>query len=160
MATQLQTTTQKQIKKAAAPKVAAVKAEVKKVAAKPVQKAATASKAHSFKIAAGVIAKIEHKELSKAIKYHVGQGNIEKTASGYKLTDKGALNFGKRTAAEPQLFQEIAAFVHGKGPAPKVWANQKPMVKVSEVHTFPSIIHWNYFVTKNMRLAFASLWAK
>jgi hypothetical protein len=164
MATQ-QTLTQKQTSKKAAPKVSAAKTttaktSVKPQAAKPVQAQQTASKGHQFRIAAGIVAKIEHKELNKAIKYHKAQGNIVATDKGYKLTEKGAANFGKRAADNPQEFQEIAAFVHGKGACPKVWAGQKTHVKVSESLTLPNMLYWGGFVTSNMRLAFAALWAK
>lgn len=168
MATQKQTLTQttktvkastKPAKPSQAAQKQALKAGVKPEAKKVVQQQAASNKPHVFRIAAGTIAKIEHKDMKKAIKYHTKAGNIEATATGYKLTAKGLDNFKKRGIDGPE-FQEIAAFVHGKGPIPKAWANQKATVKINENATFPSHIHWNSFVTQSMRLAFAALWAK
>lgn len=39
-----------------------------------------------------------------AVKYHTGNGNLEHTAEGVKLTDKGRAFFAARPAVDPELF--------------------------------------------------------
>jgi hypothetical protein len=119
-----------------------------------------ATKKGVFVLVAGTVAAIEHKMLKKAIAYHVAKGNLVKTAHGVKLTQQGATLWNaERVTPNADQFQKIAAFTHGGANMPEFGGEKKTPVKVGDNKQLPSLEYWGGFVTSNMRLAFASLWA-
>lgn len=113
-----------------------------------------------FVLVAGTVATIEHKALKKAIAYHVAKGSLVKTAQGIKLTAQGATLWNaERVTPNADQFQKIAAFTHGGTNMPEFGGEKKTPVKVGNNKQLPSLEYWGGFVTSNMRLAFASLWA-
>lgn len=137
------------------------KAEVK---AKPEAKKAQTvpAKKHVFALVAGTVAKIEHKFLKQAVSYHVSKGSLKKTEAGVALTEQGATLWNKeRVVKDPAMFEEIAAWMHGKGPLPKQFANKDlPPTKATATVEFPNIVYWGSFAGAPMRAAFAAIWAK
>ena len=112
-----------------------------------------------FALVAGTIAKIEHKALKKAIDYHIAKGNLARTPEGIKLTAQGATIWNaERIAPNADTFQKIASFVNGGANLPEFGGDKKTPVKVGNKQ-LPSLEYWGGFVTTNMRLCFAALWA-
>lgn len=141
-------------KQAAALQAAHKAAQAKKEQAKPVQ-----TKKGVFALVAGTIAKIEHKGLKKAVAYHIAKGNLARTPEGIKLTAQGANVWNaERIAPNADTFQKIAAFVNGGANLSEFGGEKKTPVKVGNKQ-LPSLEFWGGFVTNNMRLCFASLWA-
>lgn len=144
-------------------KTAAKPAAKAKPVTKPAEKAQTApAKKHVFALVAGTCAKIEHKFLKQAVSYHVSKGSLKKTEAGVALTEQGATLWNKeRVAKDPAMFEEIAAWMHGKGPLPKQFANKDlPPTKATATVEFPNIVYWGSFAGAPMRAAFAAIWAK
>lgn len=113
-----------------------------------------------FSLIAGTIVKIEHKALRKAIDYHCKQGNLCKVSDGVKLTAQGAAKWtAERIVPNVDTFQKIAAFVNGGANLPEFGGERKTPVKVGSNRQLPSLEFWGGFVTANMRLCFAALWA-
>lgn len=145
--------------------IAAAKAlnfdDKKTLAAMAVERKAS-SKTHVFALVAGAVAKIEHKFLKQAVSYHVSKGSLKKTEAGVVLTEQGKTLWDKeRVAKDPAMFQEIAAWMHGKGPLPAQFANtQLPPTAVNTTVAFPNIVYWGSFSGAPMRAAFAAIWAK
>lgn len=117
-----------------------------------------------FGLVSGTIAQITHKGLRAAIAYHVSKGNLAKTDAGIKLTEQGALLWGKeRVEGDAPRFSEIAAFVRAGGATPKEW-NGQPITEAGgtlqgvKLH-LPNMLYWGSFSTSDMRRAFAALWA-
>ena len=125
--------------------------------------AANPSKA-LFSLVAGTIRAISNKQIKGAIAYHVSLGNLEKTDTGVKLTAQGATKFQvDRVARSPDLFQTIAAWMHRAGNTPPDvtrWDGQHKAIEIADKVKFPNYIHWGSFASKEMRLAFAAIWAK
>lgn len=127
--------------------------------AKKEQAKSQQTKTGAFALVAGSIAKIEHKALKKAIEYHCKQGNLCKVSEGVKLTAQGAAKWTtERIAPNADTFQKIAAFVNGGANLPEFGGEKKTPVKIG-AKQLPSLEYWGGFVTTNMRLCFASLWA-
>ena len=142
-------------KKANALKEVHAKEQAKKEQAKKEQ-----AKKGVFALVAGTIAKIEHKALKKAIAYHIAKGNLARTSEGIKLTAQGATLWNaERIAPNADTFQKIAAFVNGGANLPEFGGERKTPCKVGGGKQLPSLEFWGGFVTNNMRLCFASLWA-
>ena len=144
--------------------VAKVTDSKKANALKEVHAKEQAKKVHTkkgvFGLVAGTIAKIEHKALKKAIAYHINKGNLARTPEGIKLTAQGATLWNaERIAPNADTFQKIAAFVNGGANLPEFGGEKKTPVKVGGGKQLPSLEYWGGFVTSNMRLCFASLWA-
>jgi len=141
-----------------APKEKGLAKFVEKDATKPEVKA----KGHVFALVAGAVAKIEHKFLKQAVSYHVSKGSLKKTEAGVVLTEQGKTLWDKeRVAKDPAMFQEIAAWMHGKGPLPAQFANtQLPPTAAAKGVAFPNIVYWGSFTGAPMRAAFAAIWAK
>ena len=141
-------------KQAAALQAAHKAAQAKKEQAKPQQ-----TKMGVFALVAGTIAKIEHKALKKAVAYHISKGNLARTSEGIKLTAQGAnLWNAERISPNADTFQKIAAFVNGGANLPEFGGEKKTPVKIG-AKQLPSLEYWGGFVTTNMRLCFAALWA-
>lgn len=135
----------------------------KKAALIEAEKTAKAKKVHTkkgvFALVAGTIATIEHKALKKAIAYHINKGNLARTPEGIKLTAQGATLWNaERITPNADTFQKIAAFVNGGANLPEFGGDKKTPVKVG-AKQLPSLEYWGGFVTTNMRLCFAALWA-
>lgn len=117
-----------------------------------------------FSLVAGTVRAIVNKQIAGAIAYHVKLGNLEKTDTGVKLTAQGAAKFGvDRVAHSPDLFQTIAAWMHKSGNTPPDvtrWDGQHKAIEIAAGVKFPNYIHWGSFASKEMRLAFAAIWAK
>lgn len=124
---------------------------------------ATPSKA-LFALVAGTVRAIANKQIAGAIAYHVKLGNLEKTDTGVKLTTQGAAKFQvDRVAHSPDLFQTIAAWMYRSGKTPSDvtrWDGQHKAMEIASGIKFPNYIHWGSFASKEMRLAFAAIWAK
>lgn len=121
------------------------------------------SKAGIFTITSSMVVKIENKAIIAFIKrYHAKAGNLEITPAGVKLTAKGAANFVERIASAPVEFQAIAMYTRKAGPVPANtrWSTGGQPVTVAEGVKMPPLIHWQGWSTQEMRLAFASIWAK
>ena len=146
-------------KKANALKEVHAKEQAKKEQAKKEQTKKEQTKKGVFALVAGTIAKIEHKALKKAIAYHIAKGNLARTSEGIKLTAQGALIWNsERIAPNADTFQKIAAFVNGGANLPEFGGDKKSPVKIG-TKQLPSLEYWGGFVTSNMRLCFAALWA-
>ena len=112
-----------------------------------------------FALVAGTVAKVEHKALKKAIAYHIAKGNLARMPEGIKLTAQGATLWNaERIAPNADTFQKIASFVNGGANLPEFGGDKKTAVKVG-TKQLPSLEYWGGFVTTNMRLCFAALWA-
>lgn len=136
---------------------AKAKTEVK---AKPVTKPEVKAKGHVFALVAGTVAKIEHKFLKQAVSYHCAKGSLKKTEAGVILTEQGKTLWEKeRVAKDPAKFQEVAAWMHGKGECPAEFKGQPATVAAKDV-AFPNILYWGSFAGAPMRAAFAAIWAK
>ena len=141
-------------KKANALKEVHAKEQAKKEQAKKEQ-----AKKGVFALVAGTIAKIDHKALKKAITYHINKGNLVRTSEGIKLTAQGATLWNaERIAPNADTFQKIASFVNGGANLPEFGGDKKSPVKIG-AKQLPSLEYWGGFVTTNMRLCFAALWA-
>lgn len=137
----------------------------KTTSAKPDTKVGSVSPSKAvFALVAGTIRAIANKQIKGAIAYHVSLGNLEKTDSGVKLTSQGAAKFQvDRVAHSPDLFQTIAAWMHRAGNTPPDvtrWDGQHKAIEIAQGIKFPNYIHWGSFASKEMRLAFAAIWAK
>lgn len=117
-----------------------------------------------FSLVAGTIRAISNKQIKGAIAYHVKLGNLEKTDTGIKLTSQGAAKFHvDRVAHSPELFQTIALWMYRGGNTPPDvtrWDGQHKAMEVAAGVKFPNYIHWGSFASREMRLAFAAIWAK
>ena len=117
-----------------------------------------------FALVAGTIRAINNKQIKGAIAYHVSLGNLEKTDVGVKLTAQGAAKFQvDRVAHSPELFQTIAAWMYRNGNTPPDvtrWDGQHRAMEIAPGVKFPNYIHWGSFASREMRLAFAAIWAK
>lgn len=117
-----------------------------------------------FSLVAGTVRAIANKQIKGAIAYHVSLGNLEKTDTGIALTAQGAAKFhADRVAHSPDLFQAIAAWMHKSGNTPPDvtrWDGQHRAIEIAAGVKFPNYIHWGSFASKEMRLAFAAIWAK
>ncbi len=117
-----------------------------------------------FALIAGTVRAISNKQIKGAIAYHVSSGNLEKTDTGVRLTAQGAAKFQvDRVAHSPELFQTIAAWMHRNGNTPPDvtrWDGQHRAIEIAAGVKFPNYIHWGSFASKEMRLAFAAIWAK
>lgn len=135
---------------------------LKEKAAPKVETKAAEKKGHVFALVAGAVAKIEHKFLKQAVAYHVSKGSLKKTEAGVALTEQGVTLWNKeRVEKDPAMFQEIAAWMHGKGPLPAQFGNkQLPPTEVNKAVAFPNIVYWGSFAGAPMRAAFAAIWAK
>lgn len=126
-------------------------------------KAETKTIAPLFALVAGTIRAIADKRLKGALSHHVSLGNLTKTGEGYKLTEQGIGKFNAdRLTPNPALFASIASFMHANGPAPENctrWGGQYPAFNLTPTIKFPNYIHWGSFASKEMRIAFASIWA-
>ena len=150
-------------KKANALKEVHAKEQAKKEQAKKEQAKKEQTKPQTkkgvFALVAGSIAKIEHKALKKAVAYHISKGNLVRMPEGIKLTAQGATLWNaERIAPNADTFQKIAAFVNGGPSLPEFGGDKKSPVKVG-AKQLPSLEYWGGFVTTNMRLCFAALWA-
>jgi hypothetical protein len=68
----------------------------------------------------------------RAIAYHIGLKNIEKTVDGLKLTEKGQMFFAARTKIDPQLVEAYkAVLATGKVEDCLQIANPKAIVKIA-----------------------------
>ena len=140
-------------KKANALKEVHAKEQAKKEQTKPQTKKGV------FALVAGSIAKIEHKALKKAVAYHIAKGNLSRTPEGIKLTAQGATLWNaERIAPNADTFQKIAACVNGGPSWSEFGGDKKTAVKIG-AKQLPSLEYWGGFVTTNMRLCFAALWA-
>ena len=145
-------------KKASALKEAHAKEQTKKEQTKKEQTKPQTKKG-VFALVAGSIAKIEHKALKKAVAYHIAKGNLARTPEGIKLTAQGATLWNaERIAPNADTFQKIAAFVNGGASLSEFGGDKKSPVKIG-AKQLPSLEYWGGFVTTNMRLCFAALWA-
>lgn len=117
------------------------------------------SKGGIYALVAGTVRSIAHKGMSKAIAYHVANGNLARTPDGIALTQKGAMLFkSQRVNNDPQQFQVIATMLHSNGAILPAWSRQ-PVTFISEKVRFPNQLYWGSFSSGLMRQAFAAIWA-